>query len=161
MTWPLDRPACEDLHQLAIPVRGQTSHQHGGNAHVLFALGRARSLPEEIAAGCVAVQGADPAEWLDPALRAHGQAVEQRGRGQSPHRRMAHDLGRGQLLYPAQREDLLPITGTTSTVHLEENAAAVDVELPTDDIERLSAAFDPALVAGDRMPAYAMEKLQK
>lgn len=61
----------------------------------------------------------------------------------------------------AQRDDLLPIPGTTSIAHLEENVAAVDVELPAEDLARLGEAFDPALVRGDRMPAYAMEKLQK
>lgn len=61
----------------------------------------------------------------------------------------------------AQRDYLLPIPGTTSFAHLEENATAVDVKLPARDITRLSEAFDPALIAGDRMPAYAMKKLQK
>ncbi len=61
----------------------------------------------------------------------------------------------------AQRDYLLPIPGTTSIAHLEENAAAVNVDLTAGDITRLSEAFDPALIAGERMPAYAMEKLQK
>ena len=61
----------------------------------------------------------------------------------------------------AQRGFILPIPGTTTVAHLEENAAALDLVLPAEDIARLRDAFDPALVAGDRMPPYAMEKLQK
>lgn len=77
---------------------------------------------------------------------------------------VAHGITNAQVALAwvlAQRETLLPIPGTTSTRHLEENTAAVDVVLSAEDVARLSQAFDPALVAGDRMPAYAMEKLQK
>jgi aryl-alcohol dehydrogenase-like predicted oxidoreductase len=61
----------------------------------------------------------------------------------------------------AQRDFIVPIPGTTSLDHLEGNTAAADIELSADDLQRLSEAFDPALIHGDRMPAYAMEKLQK
>jgi aryl-alcohol dehydrogenase-like predicted oxidoreductase len=77
---------------------------------------------------------------------------------------VAHGISNAQVALAwvlAQREFLIPIPGTTSARHLEENVAAVEVVLPDDDLARLGEAFDPALVAGDRMPAYAMEKLQK
>ncbi len=61
----------------------------------------------------------------------------------------------------AQRDYLLPIAGTTNAKHLEDNVAALQLRLSDDELRTLSEAFDPALIAGERMPAYAMEKLQK
>lgn len=61
----------------------------------------------------------------------------------------------------AQRPFIIPIPGTTKIAHLESNAAAADITLSAEDLHRLGQAFDPALIHGDRMPAYAMEKLQK
>lgn len=77
---------------------------------------------------------------------------------------VAHGVSNAQVALAwvlARREFLLPIAGTTSRTHLEDNVRALAVELTEDEVEMLSAAFDPGLVAGERMPAYAMEKLQK
>jgi aryl-alcohol dehydrogenase-like predicted oxidoreductase len=54
----------------------------------------------------------------------------------------------------AQGEDLVPIPGTKRRAYLEENAAAVDVELTTDDLARIEAEL-PA-VSGERYDEVGM-----
>jgi len=52
----------------------------------------------------------------------------------------------------AQGEDVVPIPGTKRRGYLEENAAAVDVELTEDDLVRIEQAFPQGAAAGDRYP---------
>jgi aryl-alcohol dehydrogenase-like predicted oxidoreductase len=52
----------------------------------------------------------------------------------------------------AQGDDVVPIPGTKRVRYLEENAAAVDVELTPDDLVRLEEAFPRGATAGDRYP---------
>jgi aryl-alcohol dehydrogenase-like predicted oxidoreductase len=47
-------------------------------------------------------------------------------------------------------EDVIPIPGMKRRVHLDENAAALDIRLTPDDLARLDAAFPPGAAAGDR-----------
>jgi aryl-alcohol dehydrogenase-like predicted oxidoreductase len=47
-------------------------------------------------------------------------------------------------------EDIVPIPGTTSRKHLEENIAAVDIELTEEEIARLEEAFPHGATRGDR-----------
>jgi aryl-alcohol dehydrogenase-like predicted oxidoreductase len=47
-------------------------------------------------------------------------------------------------------EDIVPIPGTTRIAHLEENVAAVELELSAEDIERLERVFPKGATAGDR-----------
>jgi aryl-alcohol dehydrogenase-like predicted oxidoreductase len=54
----------------------------------------------------------------------------------------------------AQGDDLVPIPGTKRRKYLEENAAAVDVELTTDDLARIDAELPDA--AGDRYNEFGM-----
>jgi aryl-alcohol dehydrogenase-like predicted oxidoreductase len=54
----------------------------------------------------------------------------------------------------AQGEDLVPIPGTKRRKYLEENAAAVDVELTPDDLARIDAELPQA--AGDRYDETGM-----
>jgi aryl-alcohol dehydrogenase-like predicted oxidoreductase len=54
----------------------------------------------------------------------------------------------------AQGEDLVPIPGTKRRTYLEENAAAVDVELSSDDLARIDAELPKA--AGDRYDEAGM-----
>ena len=51
-----------------------------------------------------------------------------------------------------QGEDIVPIPGTKRTPYLEENAAAVEVELGEDDLARIEEAFPKGATAGDRYP---------
>ncbi len=59
----------------------------------------------------------------------------------------------------AQGEDIVPIPGTKRISYLEENAAAVDVGLTTDDLDRIEAAFPKGATTGERYPAQAMSSL--
>ncbi len=50
----------------------------------------------------------------------------------------------------ARGQDIVPIPGTTRVEHLEENVAALDVELTEADLAELEAAFPKGAAAGDR-----------
>jgi aryl-alcohol dehydrogenase-like predicted oxidoreductase len=54
----------------------------------------------------------------------------------------------------AQGEDVVPIPGTKRRTYLEQNAAAVDVELTADDLDRIEAELPP--VAGARYDEAGM-----
>ena len=47
-------------------------------------------------------------------------------------------------------EHVLPIPGMKRRTHLEENLAAVDIGLTTEELARLNAAFPPGAAAGER-----------
>jgi aryl-alcohol dehydrogenase-like predicted oxidoreductase len=49
-------------------------------------------------------------------------------------------------------DDIVPIPGTKRRTYVEENAAAVGIELTPDEIERLERAFPVGVTAGDRYP---------
>jgi aryl-alcohol dehydrogenase-like predicted oxidoreductase len=50
----------------------------------------------------------------------------------------------------AQGEDIVPIPGTTRVEHLEENVAALEIELTGDDLATIEAVFPRGAAAGDR-----------
>jgi aryl-alcohol dehydrogenase-like predicted oxidoreductase len=50
----------------------------------------------------------------------------------------------------AQGEDIVPIPGTTSREHLEENVGATEVELTEDDLARIEEAFPKGATVGAR-----------
>jgi aryl-alcohol dehydrogenase-like predicted oxidoreductase len=50
----------------------------------------------------------------------------------------------------AQGDDIVPIPGTTKVKNLEENVAALDIELSEDDLRRLDEAAPKGIAAGDR-----------
>ena len=50
----------------------------------------------------------------------------------------------------AQGNDIVPIPGTKRTRYLDENLAAADVELTSDQLERISAALPVGTAHGDR-----------
>jgi aryl-alcohol dehydrogenase-like predicted oxidoreductase len=52
----------------------------------------------------------------------------------------------------AQGEDIVPIPGTKRVKYLEENAAAADIELTAEDLERIDEAAPHGATAGDRYP---------
>jgi aryl-alcohol dehydrogenase-like predicted oxidoreductase len=49
-----------------------------------------------------------------------------------------------------QGEDILPIPGTASIAHLEQNVAAASVRLAADEPANIAGAFPPGVAAGDR-----------
>jgi aryl-alcohol dehydrogenase-like predicted oxidoreductase len=55
----------------------------------------------------------------------------------------------------AQGDDIVPIPGSKSRKHLEENVAAADIELTREDLERIDAVVPKGVAAGDRYPNMA------
>jgi aryl-alcohol dehydrogenase-like predicted oxidoreductase len=55
----------------------------------------------------------------------------------------------------AQGDDIVPIPGTKKVNYLEQNAAAVEVKLTSEEVKRIAAAIPRG--AGDRYPAGAMK----
>jgi aryl-alcohol dehydrogenase-like predicted oxidoreductase len=56
----------------------------------------------------------------------------------------------------AQGDDVVPIPGTKRRKYLEENAAAVDVKLTSEDLRRLREVFPAGAAAGLRYPEHMM-----
>jgi aryl-alcohol dehydrogenase-like predicted oxidoreductase len=52
----------------------------------------------------------------------------------------------------AQGDDVVPIPGTTSVSHLEQNLVALEIELTSDDLSRIEQAFPRGATAGKRYP---------
>jgi aryl-alcohol dehydrogenase-like predicted oxidoreductase len=74
----------------------------------------------------------------------------------------AHKCTPGQVALAwllAQGPDIVPIPGTKRRNYLEENAAAVDVKLNKNEVERLSQAFPAGAVSGTRYPEMQMKAL--
>jgi aryl-alcohol dehydrogenase-like predicted oxidoreductase len=61
----------------------------------------------------------------------------------------------------AQGEDIVAIPGTTRRKHLEENAAAAELELTPDDLRRLDQIAPIGTAAGLRYPESAMETVNR
>jgi aryl-alcohol dehydrogenase-like predicted oxidoreductase len=59
----------------------------------------------------------------------------------------------------AQGKDIIPIPGTKRRSTLEENAAAADIRLSPDEINRLSHAFPLGAAAGTRYPEKQLKTL--
>ena len=59
-----------------------------------------------------------------------------------------------------QGEDVAPIPGTKRVRYLEENAAAVEIELSAEQLERLEEAFPPGATAGDRYLESGMASVE-
>ena len=59
----------------------------------------------------------------------------------------------------AQGKDIVPIPGTKRSQRVDENLAALKIELTRDDLERISAAAPVGAGAGPRYPADAMKRV--
>jgi aryl-alcohol dehydrogenase-like predicted oxidoreductase len=59
----------------------------------------------------------------------------------------------------AQGHDIVPIPGTTTRKHLEENLAAADVVLSKEELARLDAAVPHGAAAGTRYPEGGMKNV--
>jgi aryl-alcohol dehydrogenase-like predicted oxidoreductase len=55
----------------------------------------------------------------------------------------------------SQGNDIVPIPGSKSIGHLEENIAAADIELTRDDLARIDEVAPKGVAAGDRYPSMA------
>ena len=60
----------------------------------------------------------------------------------------------------SQGDFILPIPGTTTIAHLEENVAAAEISLSLAEVNQLADVFAPDRIAGDRYPAGALTKVQ-
>lgn len=60
-----------------------------------------------------------------------------------------------------QGEDIVPIPGTKRIGYLDENIAALDIQLTEDDRARIDAIFPPDAAAGTRYPAAGMAALNR
>jgi aryl-alcohol dehydrogenase-like predicted oxidoreductase len=61
----------------------------------------------------------------------------------------------------AQGDDMVAIPGTKRRTYLEENLAALKVELSPADLEAISAALPPGAASGTRYPATAMRAVNR
>jgi aryl-alcohol dehydrogenase-like predicted oxidoreductase len=61
----------------------------------------------------------------------------------------------------AQGDDIVPIPGTKRRAYLEENAAAADINLTSDDLSRIEAVAPKGAAAGDRYPAQTMSTVNR
>jgi aryl-alcohol dehydrogenase-like predicted oxidoreductase len=59
----------------------------------------------------------------------------------------------------ARGDDVVPIVGTKHRDYLEENVGAVNVDLTTEDLERIDRIAHPGAAAGERYHPVAMTKL--
>jgi aryl-alcohol dehydrogenase-like predicted oxidoreductase len=61
----------------------------------------------------------------------------------------------------AQGGDIVPIPGTTTRAHLEENVAAASIPLSKDDLARIDKVAPRGVASGDRYPAAAMAAVHR
>lgn len=61
----------------------------------------------------------------------------------------------------ARGQDILPIPGTKHVNRLEENVGALQVQLTTEEVARLDAAFPAGAAAGNRYPDPAMKAVHR
>jgi len=61
----------------------------------------------------------------------------------------------------AQRHDIVPIPGTKRRKYLEENAAALDVQLSADDLRRLAEFFPQGAASGQRYTEQMMKAVNQ
>ncbi|MBX3665165.1 MAG: aldo/keto reductase [Burkholderiales bacterium] len=75
----------------------------------------------------------------------------------SAHKATAAQVALAWLL--AQGPDIVPIPGTKRRKYLEENLAAVELQLGAAELAQLSAAFPPGVTAGTRYPEKQLKAL--
>ena len=61
----------------------------------------------------------------------------------------------------AQGDDIVPIPGTKRRKYLEENAAAVDIELTPEELEAIQAIFPPGAASGPRYGEAMMKAVNR
>jgi aryl-alcohol dehydrogenase-like predicted oxidoreductase len=61
----------------------------------------------------------------------------------------------------AQGPDVVPIPGTTTRAHLEENVAAASIALTKDDLARIDRVAPKGVAAGERYPAAGMAAVHR
>jgi aryl-alcohol dehydrogenase-like predicted oxidoreductase len=105
------------------------------------------------------VDDLEPGDWRRNNPRFQGEAFEQNMRILDKIEEIAEEKGvkPGQLALAwvlAQGTDIVPIPGTKRRTYLEENAAAADIDLSEDDLERIEGELPDAV--GDRYDPAGM-----
>src|SRR5919199_566076 len=106
----------------------------------------------------------DPDDWRRTNPRFQGEALEQNLRLVAKVEELAAEKGctPGQLALAwvlAQGDDIVPIPGTKRVKYLEENLAAAEIELTSDDLARIASEL-PAAV-GDRYDEAGMAAIDR
>lgn len=60
----------------------------------------------------------------------------------------------------AKKPWIVPIPGTRSSVHLDENLGAIDVALSAEDLRAIDEALSTTVVVGERLPEAHMEQIE-
>jgi aryl-alcohol dehydrogenase-like predicted oxidoreductase len=60
-----------------------------------------------------------------------------------------------------QGDDIVPIPGTKRREYLEENAAAADIELGDNDLQRIEEAAPAGAAAGERYDEASMQSVNR
>src|SRR5690348_10428950 len=110
------------------------------------------------------VDDLEPNDWRRNNPRFQGEAFEANMRILDKITEIAEekDVKPGQLALAwvlAQGTDIVPIPGTKRRGYLEENAAAAEIDLSEDDIERIAAELPEAV--GERYDAVGMTALNR
>jgi aryl-alcohol dehydrogenase-like predicted oxidoreductase len=61
----------------------------------------------------------------------------------------------------AQKPWIVPIPGTTKLPRLEENLAAVEVELHDADLREIATVLESTAIEGERYPAHLAQRVGK
>lgn len=61
----------------------------------------------------------------------------------------------------AQGEDIVPIPGTKRIAYLEENAAAAELSISPEELQRIDQATPKGAAAGERYPVFQMDSLNR
>ncbi len=93
--------------------------------------------------------------FSDENIEANRRLVEKLGEIAAEHECTTGQLALAWVL--AQGEDIVPIPGTKRRTYLEENLAAADVVLTSDDLAKIDAELPP--VAGERYDSSGMRTL--
>ncbi len=64
------------------------------------------------------------------------------------------------LAWLMRHPDVIPIPGTKTVKHLDDDAGAIDVSIEPDDLRELDAVFAPGAVAGERYTAERMARVR-
>ena len=61
----------------------------------------------------------------------------------------------------AQGEDIVPIPGTKRRKYLEENVAALDIDLSVDELDHINEVVPRGAASGTRYPETAMPSVNR
>ncbi|HWV98771.1 MAG TPA: aldo/keto reductase [Candidatus Acidoferrum sp.] len=107
----------------------------------------------------------EPGDWRRNSLRLQGENFQRNlkfaERAEGLARRKKRNPAQLALAWVlAQGENIVPIPGTKRRRYLQENVAALQLEMTLADLEEISTALPASLAAGPRYPEQAMQAMQ-